>query len=648
MRRTAAQGTPTASAGPDPPPTRYERVKALLDEAAGDAQASYDGHVRFWHLPLAELLELSLYGIRMIAPADSAAPAGADRHCCHGDEPAPADAIPGRGARSGLVIGLKGEFPFDGTQFPRLPWGGKAVVPADIEFISQWIDDGCPPAGDGGAAASAAARAALASGSAAHAVVAVATNALHEAAGRLKQRQNVLHLDETEVAELRAAVQELKDLNRWPQDMRNYDSWAQLHGDECPHGWSIFLPWHRMYLWGFEQALQDRYPNVTLPYWDWTQSSPQQIAEGWIPEPYRCWVSDAMLAALSGKVAPATLTALETTQGKTFTSTTKLWQATGPVADADKPAVVAQLQLVNPLWHELRYPGEFLGDEMRTLFHHHYPTRPDIERLLAIDNWREFGGGLDVDQSFGVLDMDPHNTMHIWIGGNPAKNVYGDMLQNLTAALDPIFWAHHSNVDRLWTRWQQLHPGVDPPDLSDVLPGVHSTVADSLSVEKLGYEYAADTYVVPAGADLEHTAFRSEAAEVRPAVVESHRRAEVRIHGIRQPAESFLVHVFLNRPDATISTSTDDPHYAGHFSLFGHGPCIGGPGHCDPRPPRRNRFDTRPPHHNEPWNVRLDVTETVQRLAADGDTAFQVSVVPIAPSGEAGLQFDAVSLNFED
>ena len=55
----------------------------------------------------------------MIAPAD----------------PAAAAPTPGRGARSGLVIGLKGEWPFDGTQFPRLPWGGEAVAPADVELV---------------------------------------------------------------------------------------------------------------------------------------------------------------------------------------------------------------------------------------------------------------------------------------------------------------------------------------------------------------------------------------------------------------------------------------------------------------------------------------------------------------------------------
>ena len=101
---------------------------------------------------------------------------------------------------------------------------------------------------------------------------------------------------------------------------------------------------------------------------------------------------------------------------------------------------------------------------------------------MAVENWRDFGGGMDIDQSFGILDMDPHNTMHLWIGGAPKGGppAGGLMGNNLTAAFDPIFWAHHANVDRIWALWQERHPGVDPPDPDDVLTGVSSTVQDSL------------------------------------------------------------------------------------------------------------------------------------------------------------------------
>src|SRR5437763_9102825 len=99
--------------------TRYQKVKQILDRAAGDSTADYEGHGRFWHLPLPRLLNLEIYGVRMIAP-----PAAATHSCCHHEaddhEAKPAD----RSARSGLIRGLRGQPPFDGSQYPPLPWGG--------------------------------------------------------------------------------------------------------------------------------------------------------------------------------------------------------------------------------------------------------------------------------------------------------------------------------------------------------------------------------------------------------------------------------------------------------------------------------------------------------------------------------------------
>lgn len=43
------------------------------------------------------------------------------------------------------------------------------------------------------------------------------------------------------------------------------------------HGTERFLPWHRIYLLQLEWALQSLHPDVTLPYWDWTQPGEQSI-----------------------------------------------------------------------------------------------------------------------------------------------------------------------------------------------------------------------------------------------------------------------------------------------------------------------------------------------------------------------------------
>jgi tyrosinase len=54
---------------------------------------------------------------------------------------------------------------------------------------------------------------------------------------------------------------------------------VDIHGNPTyqPHSTQRFLPWHRIYLLKLEQALQAIHPDVTLPYWDWTQASEQAI-----------------------------------------------------------------------------------------------------------------------------------------------------------------------------------------------------------------------------------------------------------------------------------------------------------------------------------------------------------------------------------
>ena len=72
------------------------------------------------------------------------------------------------------------------------------------------------------------------------------------------------------------------------RDERGYGFHAGLHGlplpTYCEHGTSLFLPWHRAYVYLFERALQDRDPAANLPWWDW--SSARAHAEG-IPLAFR-------------------------------------------------------------------------------------------------------------------------------------------------------------------------------------------------------------------------------------------------------------------------------------------------------------------------------------------------------------------------
>jgi tyrosinase len=52
----------------------------------------------------------------------------------------------------------------------------------------------------------------------------------------------------------------------------------------------------------------------------------------------------------------------------------------------------------------------------------------------------------------GSLERTPHGNVHVAVGGFDATGA-GLMSQFETAGLDPVFWMHHANIDRLWEVW---------------------------------------------------------------------------------------------------------------------------------------------------------------------------------------------------
>jgi tyrosinase len=656
------------------PPSRYERFRAIMESAAGASTASYMSHPRFWNLPLAELRAFELYGVVMMRAGGGPPPTGEPSACHHcGDHGHASAASGGDAADAGLIRGLRGQYPFDGSQFPPLPWGGKRVSETDIAFIAQWIADGCPgPEQDSRHVVTAQASAlsqALVTGDAPHALFTGPTNELAHESGSVKARKNVAYLSTEELRRLRAAIAQMKSLDAYPQDERSFAYWARIHANQCQHGWEQFLTWHRVYLYGFEKRLQDIDPTVTLPYWDWAADSQNVLASlqdmgdvandnGYVPPAYQCWIDEDGLRKLAdgGKVPQAVLAGLRSTIGQSFSSGARLFKAAGIQYGADRAsdeAIKTVLGDINPLWDWRRWPG---GD--KTLIFEAYPTLDDMERVLGIDSFFDFASGSRGNQFFGALET-VHNLIHNFSGGkNPyfgvvqGEAVYGDMEDPGTTAFDPIFWGHHSNCDRLWAEWQRRNPSAGPDDPGDVLPPWNMTVADTASISRLGYEYmmASNAFVTNSAVPIQR--FQSAAAAVHPKVISDHRRAEIRLHAVQYVARpGFHIRAFLNTPDANVATpARGNPNYVGLVSMF-TGVCVGGPGHCDVPMPRTDRFDLRPRPHKTPSNFRLDATEAVKRLAAQGATSFSINLVVLNTDGTPAtdaLKIDGVSLNFFD
>ena len=51
------------------------------------------------------------------------------------------------------------------------------------------------------------------------------------------------------------------------------------HGMHMQHTNARLLPWHRVFLLLFEEALHNYHPDVRIPYWDWTQPEQQHFPE---------------------------------------------------------------------------------------------------------------------------------------------------------------------------------------------------------------------------------------------------------------------------------------------------------------------------------------------------------------------------------
>jgi tyrosinase len=207
---------------------------------------------------------------------------------------------------------------------------------------------------------------------------------------QLRKSINGLNADDPLVKNYAKAVALMKGLPS--DDPRNWRQQANIHNNYCPHNNWWFLPWHRAYLYYFENICRDvlQDSSFNLPYWDWT-SLPK------IPGPF-------------------------------LDSRSSLWD--------DGRAKNGMIQLGDEIVGT-RVISDIVGSSaLVDLFSS--PTTTDEQRE---------------DATAGALEFTPHNGVH--------STVLGDMA-NFLSPLDPIFWLHHCNVDRIWASWSKLNSNVAP------------------------------------------------------------------------------------------------------------------------------------------------------------------------------------------
>jgi tyrosinase len=260
-------------------------------------------------------------------------------------------------------------------------------------------------------------------------------------------------MTQPEVETFRAAVTELLS----KEDDRGYQYHAGLHGLPLPmycsqaHGTPAFLPWHRAYLYRFELALRDTEVakksdhDVMLPWWDW-------VKDRGIPAAYDD--RDA-----SNPLHSVQINAVALSQGA------KGEGAKGIEDPVQRKREEAREHRLAAVPHTTRNPAD----------PSYLPTDAQIKELLEQNS--DFIG-------FSKELEGYHGEVHVWVGG--------DMEDIPFAAYDPIFWAHHCMIDRLWRMWQLLYPQASFPTNvgSEVMEPFNLTADEVLDPTTLGYDYA--------------------------------------------------------------------------------------------------------------------------------------------------------------
>ncbi|KAI8810954.1 hypothetical protein BJ742DRAFT_754430 [Cladochytrium replicatum] len=203
---------------------------------------------------------------------------------------------------------------------------------------------------------------------------------------------------------------------------------------QANHGSPYFWPWHRIFTRTYERALQSIDPSVVLPYADWHSVSQA-------PHLYDIWANNYF--------------------GGNGNSGSSYCMTSGTFAGL----TVSFADGSNTIKH--CFSRKWSSGSTMPAF---YPS-DTVMGLINTDNF------WSASQS---IEGGPHAVVHNAIGGE---------MPNMWSTADPVFFAHHGYVDRLWwyrqtkcPSWANAFSGTNA-DMNHVLAPYSYTVAQVMSTE---------------------------------------------------------------------------------------------------------------------------------------------------------------------
>jgi tyrosinase len=208
----------------------------------------------------------------------------------------------------------------------------------------------------------------------------------------------------------------------------------------CTHGSIIFPTWHRPYLSLYEQILWNNTQTIAKQYPSSNRATYQAAADSF-RMPYWDWAASATIPT---SLTSSSITINTPTGSKTISNPLFRYNFHPTVGPPDFPSSEGYANA----------PYTTRGSRAQSNLNSNAASIHDRTYLLLSrqSNYSPFSNHAYVDSRGNSYDSleGIHDTIHGLIGGWMGLIGY--------SSFDPIFFLHHTNVDRLFAIWQAIYP----------------------------------------------------------------------------------------------------------------------------------------------------------------------------------------------